>query len=130
MQLFSIQRALKWVMSVSIRFDRYSLCLLFAVGDEIDFHPVSEQARPSFRRLFRPSMNPTNDPDERSSDTSVSAFLPPQSEYDVSKSDPLDAATRPSILFTVAGFIVVTEFCERVAYYGFAGSLVLFFQVK
>ena len=28
------------------------------------------------------------------------------------------------------GFIIVTEFCERVAYYGFAGSLVLFFQVK
>ena len=29
---------------------------------------------------------------------------------------------------TVAGVIIVTEFCERLAYYGLAGSLVLFFQ--
>lgn len=42
--------------------------------------------------------------------------------------DPSDAANRPSRLFNVAGFIIVTEFCERLAYYGFAGSLVLFFQ--
>ena len=44
--------------------------------------------------------------------------------------DPEDAATRKSVLFTVAGYIIVTEFCERLAYYGFAGSLVLFFQVQ
>ena len=44
--------------------------------------------------------------------------------------DPPDAAKRPSVLLTVAGFILVTEFCERLAFYGFAGSLVLFFQVS
>jgi solute carrier family 15 (peptide/histidine transporter), member 3/4 len=37
---------------------------------------------------------------------------------------------RPSTLKTVASYIIVTEFCERLAYYGFAGSLVLFFQTK
>lgn len=37
---------------------------------------------------------------------------------------------RPSVLFTTASYIIVTEFCERLAYYGFAGSLVLFFQTK
>jgi len=35
---------------------------------------------------------------------------------------------RPNPLYHSAIFIIVTEFCERVAYYGFAGSLVLFFQ--
>jgi hypothetical protein len=35
---------------------------------------------------------------------------------------------RPSVLSTIASYIIVTEFCERLAYYGFAGSLVLFFQ--
>lgn len=34
------------------------------------------------------------------------------------------------MLRTVASYIIVTEFCERLAYYGFAGSLVLFFQTK
>jgi hypothetical protein len=43
--------------------------------------------------------------------------------------DPADADTRPSVLTGVAGYIIVTEFCERLAYFGFAGSLVLFFQV-
>ena len=33
-----------------------------------------------------------------------------------------------SILRDVAGFILATEFCERLAYFAFAGSLVLFFQ--
>ena len=42
--------------------------------------------------------------------------------------DPPDAADRKSILRNVAGFIIITEFCERLTYYGFAGSLVLFFQ--
>lgn len=42
--------------------------------------------------------------------------------------DPPDGATRKSVLRNIAFFILVTEFCERVAYYGFAGSLVLFFQ--
>ena len=36
--------------------------------------------------------------------------------------------SRPSVLKTVAPYILITEFCERLAYYGFAGSLVLFFQ--
>jgi dipeptide/tripeptide permease len=44
--------------------------------------------------------------------------------------DPEDADTRPSTLKNTAGYIIVTEFCERLAYYGFAGSLVLFFQVS
>jgi dipeptide/tripeptide permease len=30
----------------------------------------------------------------------------------------------------VVFYISVTEFCERLAYYGFAGSLVLFFETK
>eukprot|EP01041_Mallomonas_annulata_P006536 gene6536-13231_t len=37
---------------------------------------------------------------------------------------------RPSVMKTVAGFIIITEFCERLAYYGFAGSLVLLFQTQ
>jgi hypothetical protein len=51
-------------------------------------------------------------------------------ESQVYEPDPLDASTRKSVLKTVAGYILITEFCERLAYYGFAGSLVLFFQVK
>jgi len=35
---------------------------------------------------------------------------------------------RPSVLKTRAIYIIATEFCERLAYYGFAGSLVLFFE--
>jgi len=35
---------------------------------------------------------------------------------------------RRSVLYTKASFIIVTEFCERLCYYGFAGSLVYFFQ--
>mmetsp|Transcript_14339 Transcript_14339/g.21483 ORF Transcript_14339/g.21483 Transcript_14339/m.21483 type:complete len:625 (-) Transcript_14339:227-2101(-) len=42
----------------------------------------------------------------------------------------LSDANRPSVLKTVASYIIVTEFCERLAYYGFAGSLVLFFETK
>jgi solute carrier family 15 (peptide/histidine transporter), member 3/4 len=37
---------------------------------------------------------------------------------------------RPSTLHSIASYIIITEFCERLAYYGFAGSLVLFFQTK
>jgi hypothetical protein len=44
--------------------------------------------------------------------------------------DPSDAADRPSVLKGTAGYIIVTEFCERLAYFGFAGSLVLFFQTQ
>lgn len=36
----------------------------------------------------------------------------------------------PSVLKTVASYIIVTEFAERLAYYGFAGSLVLFFETQ
>jgi len=35
-----------------------------------------------------------------------------------------------STLKNVASYIIVTEFCERLAYYGFAGSLVLFFETQ
>ena len=42
------------------------------------------------------------------------------------EADPIDAKDRKSVLLNTAGFIIVTEFCERVAYYGFAGSLMLF----
>jgi peptide/histidine transporter 3/4 len=41
-----------------------------------------------------------------------------------------EEAPRPSVLYNTASYIIVTEFCERLAYYGFAGSLVLFFQTK
>ena len=44
--------------------------------------------------------------------------------------DPADAATRPSMMKGIVGNIIITEFCERVAYYGFAASLVLFFQTQ
>jgi peptide/histidine transporter 3/4 len=37
---------------------------------------------------------------------------------------------RSSVLYNTASFIIATEFCERLAYYGFAGSLVLFFETK
>ena len=39
-----------------------------------------------------------------------------------------NGSTRPSVLSSITSYIIVTEFCERLAYYGFAGSLVLFFQ--
>ena len=39
-----------------------------------------------------------------------------------------DNDNRPSVLKNVTSYIIITEFCERLAYYGFAGSLVLFFQ--
>jgi dipeptide/tripeptide permease len=39
-------------------------------------------------------------------------------------------APRPSVLYSTASYIIATDFCERLAYYGFAGSLVLFFQTK
>ena len=35
---------------------------------------------------------------------------------------------RKSVLWNVAIYIITTEFCERLCYYGFAGSLVLFFE--
>lgn len=31
---------------------------------------------------------------------------------------------RPSTLYGVTGYIIIMEFCERLAYYGFAGELV------
>ncbi len=37
---------------------------------------------------------------------------------------------KPSVLKNIASYIIATEFCERLAYYGFAGSLVLFFQTQ
>ena len=46
---------------------------------------------------------------------------------DSSTANPSD---RQSVLIYVNGYIIVTEFCERLAYYGFAGSLLLFFQTK
>ena len=42
----------------------------------------------------------------------------------------VDDTDRPSVLRGVASYIIVNEFCERLAFYGFAGSLVLFFQTK
>lgn len=36
----------------------------------------------------------------------------------------------PSVLRNVASIIIVTEFCERLCFYGFAGSLVLFFETQ
>jgi peptide/histidine transporter 3/4 len=45
-------------------------------------------------------------------------------------SDEFKQGLRPSVLFNTASYIIATEFCERLAYYGFAGSLVLFFETK
>ena len=42
----------------------------------------------------------------------------------------LEQEGRLSVLRGVASYIIVNEFCERLAFYGFAGSLVLFFQTK
>ena len=41
-----------------------------------------------------------------------------------------DSEGRPSVLCGSASYIIVTEFCERLAYNAFAGSLVLFFQTQ
>jgi hypothetical protein len=57
----------------------------------------------------------------RSHRSSIGSYYPP---------DPVDAVERKSVLKGTAGYIIVTEFCERLAYYGFAGSLVLFFEVS
>ena len=43
--------------------------------------------------------------------------------------DPPDGSDRKSVLLGPAAYIIVTEFCERLAYIGMQGSLVLFFQV-
>lgn len=44
--------------------------------------------------------------------------------------DPPDTKYRSSILLFTDSYIIVTEFCERLAYYGFAGSLILFMQIQ
>ena len=44
--------------------------------------------------------------------------------------DPPDAVDRKSVLIHVDGFIIFNEFCERLAFSGFAGSLILFFQTQ
>jgi hypothetical protein len=64
--------------------------------------------------------NDENDDEEGNTDNAVRQYPP----------DPSDAASRKSVLKYTAGYIIVTEFCERLAYYGFAGSLVLFFQAS
>lgn len=48
----------------------------------------------------------------------------------MNKQDYATPLVRPSVLKTITSYIIVTEFCERLAYYGFAGSLVLFFETK
>lgn len=41
---------------------------------------------------------------------------------------PQEGARRGSVLLSVCMYIIVCEFCERLAYYGLAGSLVLLLQ--
>ena len=41
-----------------------------------------------------------------------------------------EASAGTSTLKSTASYIIITECCERMAYYGFAGSLVLFFELK
>ena len=41
-----------------------------------------------------------------------------------------EKVSKKSTLRTVTSYIIVTEFCERLAYFGFAGSLVLFLQTR
>lgn len=44
------------------------------------------------------------------------------SSYFEEQGDP-KSAPRRSKLASVAGYIIVTEFCERLAYYGFSGGV-------
>ena len=37
---------------------------------------------------------------------------------EIDPQDPADAKERKSILLGTAGYIIITEFCERLAYYG------------
>ncbi len=53
----------------------------------------------------------------------------------IDEAERADAATSTttsttSTLKSIASYIIITECCERMAYYGFAGSLVLFFEMK
>jgi solute carrier family 15 (peptide/histidine transporter), member 3/4 len=72
------------------------------------------------RRPTLDALIPVNgDPEEAGlDDTPGTPLLSPVSDSDPGK----------STLLTVCSFIIVCEFCERLAYYGMAGSLVLLFQ--
>eukprot|EP01038_Epipyxis_sp_PR26KG_P011667 gene11667-15622_t len=85
------------------------------MGDQMDDQGENEKLK-NFA-----SMNSPTEKDKQRRLESLDALYPP---------DPPDAIKRKSVLLGVAGFIIVTEFCERLAYYGFAGSLVLFFQTQ
>jgi peptide/histidine transporter 3/4 len=65
---------------------------------------------------------------DASHDISQSSVLSSSFEIDTSAMVEKPLVREGSVLRNVAGYIIVTEFCERLAYYGFAGSLVLFFQ--
>jgi len=41
-----------------------------------------------------------------------------------------DDIKRPSVLSSISSYIIVTEFFESLTYFGYAGSLVLFFQTR
>lgn len=65
--------------------------------------------------------------------TGVSLFTHLLTSFATMKSEDFETPfveQRPSVLKTTASYIIATEFCERLAYYGFAGSLVLFFQTQ
>lgn len=40
------------------------------------------------------------------------------------------SGNKRSVLLSVCSFVLLTEFCERLSYYGLAGSLVLLFQSR
>ena len=46
------------------------------------------------------------------------------------KRDETEGEKRKSIILNVCLFILITEFCERLAYYGLSGSLIAFFVKK
>jgi len=79
--------------------------------------------------------NPTNNPlqalNSDDGDDSTHSLESLRSTFSIATKDTdMNGENRPNPLYYSAIFIIVTEFCERVAYYGFAGSLVLFFQTQ
>lgn len=71
-------------------------------------------------------MNKFNNDDDES--LSSELLLKPESLNDQYKHH--DDIKRPSVLTSISSYIIVTEFFESLAYFGYAGSLVLFFQTR
>jgi hypothetical protein len=66
---------------------------------------------------------------DREPDQSEHQNEPSKGDSNGLEDDP-SVAKRPSVLYGSAGYIILTEFCERLAYNSLAGSLILFFQTQ